>query len=164
MFPGDVAPVAQREQVVVAAREVGGQDEREAAGGTGAGEGADLGAAAGAEVAAAGGAGVAGAEAAGWFDDARGEAHHQKRTLAAFVLAFFCGFSLVALVGVGLGGPGCDGRGGDVHDEVAEVLLVEGDAVGFVGGHAGVGARDEGAADGDLGGETNHGGGDGGGD
>lgn len=43
------------------------------------------------------------------------------------------------------------------------MLFVEGDAVGFVGGEAWVGARDEGAADGDLGGEADDGGGDGGG-
>lgn len=43
------------------------------------------------------------------------------------------------------------------------MLFVEGDAVGFVGGEGGVGARDEGAADGDLGGEADDGGGDGGG-
>ena len=51
-------------------------------------------------------------------------------------------------------GFGGDGRGGDVHDQFSKMLFVEGDAVGFVDGDAGVGACDEGAADGDLGGET----------
>lgn len=157
MVPADVAPVAQGEEVVIAPGEVGGEDEGEAAGGTGAGEGADFGAAAGAEVAAAGGARVAGAERAGGFDDAGGEAHHQERALAALVGCFF-----VPTVG-GVCGFGGHGRGGDVHDELAEVLFVEGDAVDFVGGEAWVRARDEGAADGDLGGEADDGGGDGGG-
>lgn len=76
LAPADVAPVAQGEEVVIAAGQVGGEDESETAGGTGAGESADFGAAAGAEVAAAGGPRVAGAERAGWFDDAGGEAHH----------------------------------------------------------------------------------------
>lgn len=143
--------------MVVAAGEVGGEDEGEAAGGTGGGEGADFGAAARAEVAGAGGARVAGAEGAGGFDDARGEAHHQERARAVVVGGGGGG-------GVGaVRGFGGHGRGGDVHDEVAEVLFVEGDAVGFVGGAARVGACDEGAADGDLGGEADDGGADGGG-
>ena len=40
------------------------------------------------------------------------------------------------------------------------MLLVEGDGVGFVGGGGGVGAVDEGFADGDLGGEADDGAGD----
>ncbi len=75
--------------------------------------------------------------------DARGEAHHQQGALAA----------------VGLLGGG-SGRGGVAQEELAVVAVVEGDGVGCGGRGGGVGAGDEGAADGDLGGEADDGAGD----
>lgn len=75
-LPGDFDPVAQREEVVVGAGEVRGEDEGEVAGRAGRGQVADFGAAARAQVAAARELAVAGAEGCFVFCHARGEAHH----------------------------------------------------------------------------------------
>ena len=138
--PGDLGPVLQGEEMVVGAREMGGEDEGEAAGGTRGGEVADLAPAAGAEVAAAGGLGVAGAEGLEGLDDARGEAHHEERTVVGAGGRVCC---------CGVGGCGRWRRCGG-HDELSVVLLVEGDVVEGCGVDGRIGAGDERAADGDL--------------
>jgi len=79
--------------------------------------------------------------------DARGETHHQQCALAAVPL-------LPAFIG------GSGGRRGVAQEELAVVAVVEGDGVGRGSRGGGVGARDEGAADGDLGGEADDGAGD----
>lgn len=63
--PGHLDPIHQREEVVVGAGEVGGEDEGEPAAGAGGRQGADFCVAAATKVAGARGFGVAGAEAWG---------------------------------------------------------------------------------------------------
>lgn len=96
---------------MVRAGQVGGLDELQVANGTLRRQRADLGVAARTRVSHAGDVCVAGAEAGLILDDARWEAHHEQRRYRRLLA-------------------GADGgRGRVCHEQVAEVLLVHGDAV-----------------------------------
>lgn len=74
-----------------------------------------------------------------------GEAHHQQRAagcVGVFLLRLAWGYGR---------------RGGSAHEQFPVVLFVERDAVGLCWGERGVGASDEGAADGYFGAEANDG-------
>lgn len=136
-MPGDHAPVLQREKMMVAAREVGAEDQGEIACGTRGWERADFAAAARAEISTSRGPGMACAKRRGGIDDSGGEAHHEEG-----------GFDRRLVLGV-IGGSSwwCGGA----HEEITVVGFIENDGVGFGRRERRVGARDEGAADCDLG-------------
>ena len=127
--------------MVVASREMRAQDKGEIACRTDGGEAADFAAAAGAEISFPRGFAVAGAECRSGFYGAGWEAHHEERALPGIV---FCGRLS--------SGRGC----GCAHEEVAVVLLVEGDVVGLGRRQGGVGACGDGEADGYLGGKADN--------
>lgn len=128
-------PIDQGKQVVVGTGQVGGEDESEVAGRTFGGQGTDFSPASGTEISLARRAGVAGAQARVRVDGARGKPHHQQRT-------------------GGLGMVVGDGWGGDVHQEFAEVLFVQGHPVAR--GVAVVGLPHQLLADGHLGRQSHH--------
>ena len=90
---------------------------------------------------------MAGAERGLAVGDAGGEAHAQEGASPDEVLSAVGG-------GCGGGRRGGGWRGSCAHEQLAVVDVVEGDSVGLAGGHGGIGARDQGPADGDLGGEA----------
>jgi hypothetical protein len=110
--PGHLHPVPEWEEVVVAASEMGRQDEGEATGRALGGETADASATASAGVPFTVGLAVARAVAytAARGQSPRGEAHHEQ-------------------TGDVLLGSACDGRGGGGEEELTEVDLVHGDVV-----------------------------------
>lgn len=110
---------------MVAAGEVRREDEREAARGASRWKCAHLGAALRAQVAAAGEGAVAGADGGRVLDDARREAHFEQRGR----VAWRCRGRLAD-----------DGRRGGGEEEVAEVELVDGDAVDGLVAAVGAGA------------------------
>lgn len=149
-FPRHFGPVLQREKMMVAAGQVGAQDQGEFADRASGGEGADFAAAAGAEVSALSRAGMAGAERRGEIDDARGESHHQEGGLNRRAVGF--GAIIVR----------CrrSGRGGGAHQEFAEMDFVQSHGVALGWRQGGIGARDERDEEGDLSCQANHGAGD----
>ena len=156
--PADFDPVLEREQVVVAAGQVGGEDQREAAGRTRRGEGADLharsvdkrdggeerthfAATPRTQVPAPRRLRVAGAEARDVRHCPAREAHHQQAVVRRGLLQ---------------ARPACHRRRrGGGHDQFAVVLLVEGDRVRCRRVERGVGARNERLADSDFGRQAN---------
>ena len=140
-FPRNLPPIAQRKKVMIRPRQMRRQDKRESAGRTGARKRADFAVTPTTQIPTPRRLRMASAETLRLLHNPRRKPHHQQTALAAISR-----FRLS-----GLGGDGWRGR---FHEEVAVVLLVESDAVGLVGGAGGIGARDECAADGDLGSEA----------
>lgn len=128
-LPRHLHPIPQREEVMITPRQMRRQNKRQSTSRTLARQRADLGTAPRTQVAAGGELGMAGAEAGERLDDARREAHHEQARGRLFLRAR-------------------DGRCGDGHHQLAEVLLVQRDAVDGVVAVVGLGAQL--AADGHL--------------
>lgn len=136
--PGDFGPVLEREEVMIAAREVGAQDQCEFARWARCGKRAHFAAASGAEVAAPRRPGMACAERGHTVNNARWEPHHEKRRLD-------CRFRLSRII---RGESGW--RSGGSHEKLTIVNFIQGDGVGLGRWKGRVGPGDKGDEDGNL--------------